>query len=177
MLGSLTKGEVAKSLVAKLGRKNVMQVPRVVKVCLNMGIGVAASDSKVIDSCTRDIAMISAQKPVVTRARKSIAGFKIRKGFPIGCMVTLRGKRMYEFLDRLVNIALPRERDFRGLSTSQLDGHGNISFGIKEHISFLEVDYDKIDKVRGLDISIVTTAANNEDAKALLMELGFPFVN
>ncbi|MFV9838518.1 MAG: 50S ribosomal protein L5 [Aaplasma endosymbiont of Hyalomma asiaticum] len=177
MLGSLSKGEVARSLVAKLGRKNVMQVPSVVKVCLNMGIGIAASDSKVIDSCTRDIAMISAQRPVVTRARKSIAGFKIRKGFPIGCMVTLRGKRMYEFLDRLVNIALPRERDFRGLSTSQFDGHGNISFGIKEHISFLEVDYDKIDKVRGLDISIVTTAANNDDAKALLMELGFPFVN
>ncbi|XVV40748.1 50S ribosomal protein L5 [Anaplasma phagocytophilum] len=154
-----------------------MQVPRVVKVCLNMGIGISAADSKVMDSCTRDLAMISAQKPVVTRARKSIAGFKIRKGFPIGCMVTLRGKRMYEFLDRLINIALPRERDFRGLSTSQLDGHGNISFGIKEHISFLEVDYDKIDKVRGLDVVIVTTATNDADAKALLLELGFPFMN
>ncbi|KJV68084.1 50S ribosomal protein L5 [Anaplasma phagocytophilum str. CR1007] len=168
---------MAKSLVSRLGKKNVMQVPRVVKVCLNMGIGISAADSKVMDSCTRDLAMISAQKPVVTRARKSIAGFKIRKGFPIGCMVTLRGKRMYEFLDRLINIALPRERDFRGLSTSQLDGHGNISFGIKEHISFLEVDYDKIDKVRGLDVVIVTTATNDADAKALLLELGFPFMN
>ncbi|ABD43244.1 50S ribosomal protein L5 [Anaplasma phagocytophilum] len=177
MLGSLSKDAVAKSLVSRLGKKNVMQVPRVVKVCLNMGIGISAADSKVMDSCTRDLAMISAQKPVVTRARKSIAGFKIRKGFPIGCMVTLRGKRMYEFLDRLINIALPRERDFRGLSTSQLDGHGNISFGIKEHISFLEVDYDKIDKVRGLDVVIVTTATNDADAKALLLELGFPFMN
>ncbi|WP_249548575.1 50S ribosomal protein L5 [Anaplasma phagocytophilum] len=177
MLGSLSKDAVAKSLVSRLGKKNVMQVPRVVKVCLNMGIGISAADSKVMDSCTRDLAMISAQRPVVTRARKSIAGFKIRKGFPIGCMVTLRGKRMYEFLDRLINIALPRERDFRGLSTSQLDGHGNISFGIKEHISFLEVDYDKIDKVRGLDVVIVTTATNDADAKALLLELGFPFMN
>ncbi|QJC27360.1 50S ribosomal protein L5 [Anaplasma platys] len=177
MLGSLSKDEIAKSLVGKLGRKNVMQVPKVLKVCLNMGIGLSATDSKVIDSCTRDLAMISAQKPVVTRAKKSIAGFKIRKGFPIGCMVTLRGKRMYEFLDRLVNIALPRERDFRGLSMSQLDGHGNVSFGIREHISFLEVDYDKIDKVRGLDVSIVTTAKSDEDAKVLLMELGFPFVS
>ncbi|MDB1135248.1 50S ribosomal protein L5 [Candidatus Anaplasma sp. TIGMIC] len=177
MLGSLSKDAISRSLVDRLGRKNVMQVPKVVKVCLNMGIGIAGSDSKVMDSCTRDLAMISAQKPVTTRARKSIAGFKIRKGFPIGCMVTLRGKRMYEFLDRLVNIALPRERDFRGLSMSQFDGCGNISFGIKEHISFLEVDYDKIDKVRGLDVSIVTTANNNEDAKALLIELGFPFIN
>ena len=177
MLGSLSKDEIARSLVSKLGRKNVMQVPKVLKVCLNMGIGLSATDGKVIDSCTRDLAMISAQKPVVTRAKKSIAGFKIRKGFPIGCMVTLRGKRMYAFLDRLINIALPRERDFRGLSMSQLDGNGNVSFGIREHISFLEVDYDKIDKVRGLDVSIVTTAKSDEDAKALLMELGFPFVS
>ncbi|MGN7678907.1 MAG: 50S ribosomal protein L5 [Anaplasma sp.] len=177
MLGSLCKDTIAKSLMGKLGRSSVMQVPKVVKVCLNMGIGIGAMDSKVMDSCSRDLACISAQKPVVTRARKSIAGFKIRKGFPIGCMVTLRGKRMYEFLDRLINIALPRERDFKGLSMSQFDGHGNISFGMKEHISFLEVDYDKIDKVRGLDINVVTTAANDSDAKALLIELGFPFVD
>ena len=177
MLGSRSKAAVAESLASKLGCKNIMQVPKLVKVCLNMGVGLVASDAKVIDACVRDMAVIAAQKPVVTRAKKSIAGFKIRKGFPLGCMVTLRGKRMYEFLDRLVNIALPRERDFKGLTMSQFDGHGNISFGIREHISFLEVDYDRIDKVRGLDISIVTTAANDGDAKALLMELGFPFVN
>ncbi|WP_447582169.1 50S ribosomal protein L5 [Anaplasma marginale] len=177
MLGSLCKEAVARSLMSKLGRSSVMQVPKVVKVCLNMGIGIGAMDSKVMDSCSRDLALISAQKPVVTRARRSIAGFKIRKGFPIGCMVTLRGRKMYEFLDRLINIALPRERDFKGLSMSQFDGHGNISFGVKEHISFLEVDYDKIDKVRGFDVSVVTTAKSDYDAKALLTELGFPFVN
>ena len=165
------------ALKTKLGYSNVMQVPKIVKVCLNIGLGLRGSDSKVMNSCVRDLALIAGQKPVATYAKKSIAGFKIRKGFPIGCKVTLRNNKMYEFLERLIYVVLPREQDFKGLSVNQFDGSGNLSIGIKEHISFLEIDYDKIDKILGLDVNIVTNAVNNNDAKMLLMEFGFPFIN
>ncbi|QXK91802.1 50S ribosomal protein L5 [Neoehrlichia mikurensis] len=177
MLKDLYKSHIVSSLKSKLNYSNIMQVPKIVKVCLNMGLGVKATDSKFINSCVHDLSLIAAQKPVITYARKSIAGFKIRQGFAIGCKVTLRSNRMYEFLERLIYIVLPREQDFKGLSVAQFDGCGNISFGIKEHISFLEIDYDKIEKVLGLDVSIVTSAANDFDAKLLLMEFGFPFIN
>lgn len=177
MLKDLYKTQIVPSLQNKLGYSNVMQVPKIVKVCLNMGLGIRGSDSKVMNSCVRDLALIAGQKPVATSVKKSIAGFKIRKGFPIGCKVTLRNNKMYEFLERLIYVVLPREQDFKGLSINQFDGCGNISIGIKEHISFLEVDYDKIDKILGLDINIVTNAINNKDAKLLLMEFGLPFIN
>ncbi|MGN7618566.1 MAG: 50S ribosomal protein L5 [Ehrlichia sp.] len=177
MLKDLYRSHIVPSLKAKLGYSNVMQVPKIVKVCLNIGLGVRGSDSKVMNSCVRDLALIAGQKPVATYAKKSIAGFKIRKGFPIGCKVTLRNNKMYEFLERLIHVVLPREQDFKGLSVSQFDGCGNLSVGIKEHISFLEIDYDKIDKILGLDINIVTNAVNDNDAKVLLMEFGFPFIN
>nr|HID59239.1 50S ribosomal protein L5 [Desulfobacterales bacterium] len=157
--------------------KNIMQVPRLSKIVLNMGLGEAIQNIKVLDTATEDLTLISGQKPVITRAKKSIAAFKLRTGMPIGCMVTLRGNRMYDFYYKLVNIALPRIRDFRGVSGKSFDGRGNYSLGIKEQIIFPEIDYDKVDKIRGLNISIVTTAKTDEEGKALLQLLGMPFRN
>jgi large subunit ribosomal protein L5 len=154
---------------------NVMQVPGLVKVVVNMGVGDAARDSKVIDGAVRDLATITGQKPQVTRARKSIAQFKLREGMPIGAHTTLRGDRMWEFLDRLVSVALPRIRDFRGLSPKQFDGHGNYTFGLTEQVVFPEIDQDSIDRTRGMDVTVVTTAANDDQGRALLRKLGFPF--
>jgi large subunit ribosomal protein L5 len=153
----------------------VMQVPRLRKITLNMGVGEALGDKKILDNAVGDMTRIAGQKPVVTKARKSIAAFKVRAGFPIGCMVTLRGARMYEFLDRLVNIAIPRIRDFRGVSSRAFDGRGNYSLGVKEQIIFPEIEYDKIDAIRGLDISINTTAKTDDEARALLAAFRFPF--
>ena len=167
--------EVVTALQKQFAYKNVMQVPKIQKITLNMGVGESVEDKKVIDAAVSDMTAIAGQKPVVTKARKSIAGFKIREGWPIGCKVTLRGKKMYEFLDRLVTIALPRVRDFRGLSARSFDGRGNYSFGLKEQIVFPEIDYDKVDKVRGMDVVITTSAATDEEAKALLTAFGFPF--
>ena len=165
------KGELTK----EFGYKNVMQVPQLDKVVLNMGIGQAVADSKKVQSAAADLALIAGQKPVVTEARKSIATFKLREGMPIGVKVTLRKARMYEFLDRLVNIALPRVRDFRGLDAKSFDGRGNYSMGLKEHIVFPEIDYDKVEDVLGMDIIICTTASNDDEARALLKGLNFPF--
>ncbi|MBQ0817183.1 MAG: 50S ribosomal protein L5 [Methyloceanibacter sp.] len=165
------KGELTK----EFGYKNVMQVPQLDKVVLNMGIGQAVADSKKVQSAAADLALIAGQKPVVTKARKSIATFKLREGMPIGVKVTLRKGRMYEFLDRLVNIALPRVRDFRGLDAKSFDGRGNYSMGLKEHIVFPEIDYDKVEDVLGMDIIICTTASNDDEARALLKGLNFPF--
>jgi large subunit ribosomal protein L5 len=166
---------VVPQLIEKFAYENVMQVPRLTKITLNMGLGEAVADRKVIDNATADMAKIAGQKPVVAKARKSIAGFKIREGWPIGCKVTLRRERMFEFLDRLVNIALPRVRDFRGLSARSFDGQGNYTFGINEQIIFPEIDYDKIDALRGLDICFTTSAKTNAEAKALMEGFGFPF--
>ncbi|HWP95079.1 MAG TPA: 50S ribosomal protein L5 [Gammaproteobacteria bacterium] len=168
---------VVKQLMQQFGYKNVMQVPRITKITLNMGVGEAVADKKVIEHAAGDLAKIAGQKPVVTKARKSIAGFKIRQGWPIGCKVTLRRQRMYEFLDRLINIALPRVRDFRGVSGRSFDGRGNYSMGVKEQIIFPEIDFDKIDALRGLDITITTTARTDAEAKALLAAFNFPFRN
>ncbi len=168
------KERVIKQLTEQFDYKNVMQVPRITKITLNMGVGEAISDKKVIEHAVSDMTRISGQKPVVTKARKSNAGFKIREGWPIGCMVTLRRERMYEFLDRLINIAIPRIRDFRGLSAKAFDGRGNYSMGIKEQIIFPEVDYDKVDAVRGMDITITTSAKSDEEARALLAAFRFP---
>ena len=165
------KGELTK----EFGYKNVMQVPQLDKVVLNMGIGQAVADSKKVQSAAADLALIAGQKPVITKARKSIATFKLREGMPIGVKVTLRKDRMYEFLDRLVNIALPRVRDFRGLDAKSFDGRGNYSMGLKEHIVFPEIDYDKVEDVLGMDIVICTTASNDDEARALLKGLNFPF--
>ena len=169
--------EIVPRLKEELGCRNVMEVPRIVKVTLNIGAGEAILDKKVLEYATGDMARISGQKPIVTHARKSIAGFKIRSGYPIGCKVTLRSKRMYEFLDRLVNIAIPRIRDFRGLNPRSFDGRGNYSMGVKEQIIFPEIDYDKIDAMRGMDITITTTANNDGGARALLKAFNFPFRN
>ncbi len=169
------KEQVVPALMEKFGYKSVMQVPRIEKITLNMGVGEAVADKKVLQFAMDDMAKISGQKPVITRARKSVAGFKIREGWPIGCKVTLRAERMYEFLDRLINIAIPRIRDFRGLSGKSFDGRGNYSMGVKEQIIFPEVDYDKIDALRGMDITITTTARSDEEAKALLDGFNFPF--
>jgi large subunit ribosomal protein L5 len=166
---------VQRQLMERFGYRNVMQVPRFAKVTLNMGLGEAVGDKKIIDYATNDMARIAGQKPVITRARKSVAGFNIREGWPIGCKVTLRQSRMFEFLDRLINIAIPRIRDFRGLSPRAFDGHGNYNMGVREQIIFPEIDYDKIDALRGLDIAISTTAATNEEARALLEAFDFPF--
>lgn len=174
-LRSVYKNEIAAKLREELGLENVMQVPRVTKITLNMGVGGAAADKKLIDGAVADMQLISGQKPIVTVARKSIAGFKIREGWPIGCKVTLRGDMMYEFLERLISITIPRIRDFRGFSAKAFDGRGNYSMGIKEQIVFPEIDYDKIDKLRGLDITITTTAANDDQGRALLRAFGFPF--
>ena len=166
--------KIVPTLKEKFGYKSVMQVPLVSKITLNMGIGEAVADKKVIANATSDMEKIAGQKPIVTKAKKSIAGFKIREEWPIGCKVTLRQKRMYEFLQRLISIAIPRIRDFRGFSAKSFDGRGNYSLGIKEQIVFPEIDYDKIDVLRGLDICITTTANTNEEAYALLKEFGFP---
>jgi len=169
------KDELLAKLKEELGLDNVMQVPRITKITLNMGVGGAAQDKKMLDGAVADMQLISGQKPVVTLARKSIAGFKIREGWPIGCKVTLRGDRMYEFLERLIYITIPRIRDFRGFSSKAFDGRGNYSMGIKEQIVFPEVDFDKIDKIRGMDITITTTAASDDQGRALLRAFGFPF--
>jgi large subunit ribosomal protein L5 len=162
-------------LTKEFGYKNVMQVPRLDKVVLNMGVGEAVGDSKKVQSAAADLGLISGQRPVITKARKSIAGFKLREGMPVGVKVTLRKDRMYEFLDRLVNIALPRVRDFRGLNPKSFDGRGNYSMGLKEHIIFPEIDYDKVDDVLGMDIIVCTTAQSDDEARALLKGLNFPF--
>lgn len=167
--------EIKTALRDQFGYDNVMQVPGVVKVVVNMGVGDAARDSKLIEGAVRDLASITGQKPVVTKARKSIAQFKLREGMPIGAHTTLRGDRMWEFLDRLVSVALPRIRDFRGLSPKQFDGRGNYTFGLTEQSMFYEIDPDRIDRVRGMDITVVTTATNDDEGRALLKALGFPF--
>ena len=169
--------EVVPRLFETFEYKNIMQVPKLDKINLNMGLGEAIHNIKLLDSALEELRIIAGQQPVITRAKKSIAAFKLRDGMPIGCMVTLRHKRMYDFYYKLVNIALPRVRDFRGLSGKALDGHGNYTLGIKEHIIFPEIDYDKIDKIKGLNISIVTTAETDEEGKELLRLLGMPFRN
>jgi large subunit ribosomal protein L5 len=169
--------KVVTDLIAKFGYKSVMEVPRITKVTLNMGLGDAVNDKKIIENAVGDLTKVAGQKPVVTKAKKAIAGFKIRQGYPIGAMVTLRGARMYEFLDRFVTVALPRVRDFRGISGKAFDGRGNYNIGVKEQIIFPEIEYDKIDALRGLNISITTTAKTDEEAKALLAAFKFPFRN
>ncbi len=169
------KEQVIPALIEKFGYKSVMQVPRIEKITLNMGVGEATGDKKILQNATGDMVKIAGQKPVVTLARKSVAGFKIREGWPIGCKVTLRADRMYEFLDRLVNIAIPRIRDFRGLNAKSFDGRGNYSMGVKEQIIFPEVEYDKIDALRGMDITITTSAGSDEEGRALLEGFNFPF--
>ena len=169
------KDKVVPELAKQFGFTNTMRVPKITKVVLNMGLGEAVADKKILDNATSDLESISGQKVVVTKARKSIAGFKIRDGWPIGCKVTLRGERMYEFLERLVNIAIPRIRDFRGLNPKSFDGRGNFAMGVNEQIIFPEIEYDKIDKLRGLDITITTSARNDDEGRALLNALRFPF--
>jgi large subunit ribosomal protein L5 len=169
--------KVVPDLVAKFGYKSVMEVPRLTKITLNMGVSEAVSDKKVMEHAVGDLTKIAGQKPVVTKSKKAIAGFKIREQMPIGCMVTLRGVRMYEFLDRFVTISLPRVRDFRGISGRSFDGRGNYNVGVKEQIIFPEIEYDKIDAIRGLNISITTSAKTDEEAKALLAAFKFPFKN
>jgi len=169
--------KVVADLTEKFSYKSAMQVPRITKITLNMGLSEAVADKKVIEHAVGDLTKIAGQKPVVTKAKKAIAGFKIRQGYPIGCMVTLRGTRMYEFLDRFVTVALPRVRDFRGISGRAFDGRGNYNVGVKEQIIFPEIEYDKIDALRGLNISITTTAKNDEECKALLTAFKFPFKN
>ncbi|MEU8777808.1 50S ribosomal protein L5 [Streptomyces sp. RerS4] len=167
--------EIAGKLREEFSYENVMQIPGLVKIVVNMGVGDAARDSKLIDGAIRDLTTITGQKPAVTKARKSIAQFKLREGQPIGCHVTLRGDRMWEFLDRTLSLALPRIRDFRGLSPKQFDGRGNYTFGLTEQVMFHEIDQDKIDRTRGMDITVVTTATNDDEGRALLRHLGFPF--
>ena len=169
--------EVVPRLIETFKYKNIMEVPKLEKIVLNMGLGEAIHNIKLLDSASEELKIIAGQRPVVTRAKKSIAAFKLREGMPVGCMVTLRHRRMYDYYYKLVNIALPRVRDFRGLSGKALDGHGNYSLGIKEHIIFPEIDYDKIDKIKGLNISIVTTAKTDEEGKELLKLMGMPFRN
>ena len=171
------KEKVVGDLMTKFGYKSVMEVPRITKITLNMGLGDAVNDKKIIENAVGDLTKVAGQKPVVTKARKAIAGFKIRQGYPIGAMVTLRGARMFEFLDRFVTVALPRVRDFRGISGKAFDGRGNYNIGVKEQIIFPEIEYDKIDSLRGLNISITTTAKTDEEAKALLAAFKFPFRN
>lgn len=173
-LAEYYKSSVIPEMVKQFGYKSVMEVPKITKITLNMGVGEAVADKKVIQHAVDDMAKISGQQPIVTKARKSIAGFKIRDGWPIGCKVTLRRNKMYDFLDRLVSIALPRERDFRGLNPKSFDGRGNYSMGIKEQIIFPEIDYDKIDAIRGMDITFTTNAKTNEEAKALLLAFNLP---
>lgn len=167
--------EVTKALMEKFSYKNVMQLPKVEKIVLNMGLGEAIANSKALENAVEDMTIIAGQKPVVTRAKKSIAGFKLREGMPIGVKVTLRGDRMYEFLDRLISIALPRVRDFRGINPKSFDGRGNYTMGVKEQLIFPEIEYDKVDKIRGMDITVVTSALTDEEALELLKQLGMPF--
>jgi len=169
--------EVVPALQKQFNYKNVMMIPRLEKIVINVGLGEAVQNAKALDAAVGDIAAITAQRPVVTRAKKSIASFKIRAGMPIGCKVTLRGERMWDFLDKLVNVALPRVRDFRGVSPKAFDGRGNYALGLKEQLIFPEIDYDKVDKIRGMDVIIVTTAKTDEEAKALLAGLGMPFAD
>ena len=171
------KETIVPELLGKFGYKSVMEVPRITKITLNMGVGEAVADKKILDHAVGDLIKIAGQKPVVTKARKAIAGFKIRENYPIGCMVTLRGERMYEFLDRLVSVAMPRIRDFRGVSGKGFDGRGNYNVGVKEQIIFPEIEYDKIDALRGMNISITTTAKTDAEGKALLAAFKFPFKN
>jgi large subunit ribosomal protein L5 len=171
------KEKVVPDLMAKFGYQSVMQVPRFTKITLNMGVSEAVGDKKILENAMGDMARIAGQKPVSTKARKAIAGFKIREGYPIGCMVTLRGERMFEFLDRLVTVALPRVRDFRGVSARAFDGRGNYNIGVKEQLIFPEIEYDKVDAIRGMNISITTTASSDAEAKALLAAFKFPFRN
>lgn len=174
---SLYQDTIVPELTKKFGYKTVMQVPRITKITLNMGVGEAVNDKKLVDNAVADMTKIAGQKPVITRTRKAIANFKIRENMPIGCMVTLRGERMYDFLDRLVTVAFPRVRDFRGVSGRAFDGRGNYNIGLKEQIIFPEIEYDKIDSIRGMNISITTTAKTDEEAKALLAGFNFPFRN
>ena len=169
------ENEVKNQMVEKFGYKSVMQIPTIDKIVINMGIGDAVSNSKVLDEAVAELALITGQKPVITRAKKSIAGFRLREGMPIGCKVTLRGERMYDFLDKLVSISLPRVRDFRGVSKKSFDGRGNYTLGVKEQLIFPEIDFDKVNKVRGMDIVAVTTANTDEEARELLTQLGMPF--
>ena len=171
------KNEIVDAMMKKFGYKNELQVPKLDKIVINMGVGEAKDNAKVLDSAVRDLEIISGQKAVLTRAKKSVANFKIREGLAIGCKVTLRSSQMYEFVDRLFNAALPRVRDFRGINPNSFDGRGNYSLGIKEQLIFPEIDYDKIDKIRGMDIIFVTTAETDEEAKELLSLLGMPFKN
>ncbi len=168
---------VVKQLMQQFGYKTVMQVPRIEKITLNMGVGEAVADKKIMDNAVADMTKIAGQRPLVTKSRKSIAVFKIRTGYPVGCKVTLRGTRMYEFLDRLVTVAIPRIRDFRGIPAKSFDGRGNFNFGVKEQIIFPEIEYDKIDALRGMNITITTTARSNEEGRALLAAFKFPFRN
>jgi large subunit ribosomal protein L5 len=174
-LKKLYTDELAPKIQQELGLKNVMEIPRITKITLNMGVGEAIGDKKVLEHAVKDLEQISGQKVVVTKARKSIAGFKVREDWPVGCKVTLRQERMYEFLERLVAISIPRIRDFRGISPKQFDGKGNFSMGVTEQIIFPEIEYDKIDKLRGLDICITTTARNDDEGRALLKAFNFPF--
>ena len=167
--------ELLPQLKEKLGIDNVMAVPKLTKVVINMGVGEALTDKKHLESAVSDLELIAGQKAVITKAKKSVASFKLREGWPVGCKVTLRGERMYDFIERLVNIAIPRERDFRGLNPKSFDGQGNYSLGIKEHIIFPEIDYDKVEKIRGMDICITTSANNDSEGFALLSKLNFPF--
>ncbi|MFN5080346.1 MAG: 50S ribosomal protein L5 [Burkholderiales bacterium] len=176
-LQQVYREKISPELKAKFGYKSVMEVPRITKITLNMGVGEAVADKKIMENAVGDLTKIAGQKPVITKARKAIAGFKIRQGYPIGCMVTLRGPQMYEFLDRLITVALPRVRDFRGISGRAFDGRGNYNIGVKEQIIFPEIEYEKVDAVRGLNISITTTAKSDEEAKALLAAFKFPFKN
>lgn len=169
------KEKISPALMQKFGYKSVMQVPKVEKIVINMGLGEAVSNPKILDSAIRDLEIIAGQKPVVTRAKKSIAGFRLREGMPIGAKVTLRGERMYHFLDKLFNISLPRVRDFRGISNKAFDGRGNYTLGLKEQLLFPEIEYDKVDAIRGMDIVIVTTAQTDEEGRELLTQLGAPF--
>ena len=170
-------GKIVPKLKEQFGYSNIQQVPKVTKIIINRGLGEASQNAKALESSLNELATITGQKPVVTRAKKAIAGFKIRKGMPVGVMVTLRGDRMYSFLERLIHLALPRIRDFRGISARSFDGRGNYSLGVREQLIFPEIDYDSIDQIRGLDISIVTTANNDEEGRALLKEMGMPFRN
>ena len=174
-LNAKYKNEVVPSLIEKFNYKSVMEVPKVEKIVINMGVGDATSNAKYLEKAVEELTLISGQKPVVTTAKKSIAGFRLREGMPIGTKVTLRGERMYDFLDKLVTVSLPRVRDFRGISKKSFDGRGNYTLGVKEQLIFPEIDYDRVDKVRGMDIVIVTTANTDEEAKELLTQLGMPF--
>jgi len=174
-LHEVYKDKVVAELQEKFGFSSVMQVPQIEKITLNMGVGEALADKKILDNAVADLEAISGQKPLITKARKSVAGFKVREGYPIGCKVTLRGERMWEFLERLVDIAIPRIRDFRGMSVKSFDGRGNYAMGVREQIIFPEIEYDKIDKIRGMDIVITTSAKNDEEGRALLEGFNFPF--